>query len=62
MYSIRPLSYWKSFYHIDENKDETVKWYKINYLRNEADAVFNDRLLALKAEQAKADKQLTIFD
>lgn len=49
-------------YHIDETKDETVKWYKINYLRNEADAVFNDRLLALRAEQAKSDKQLTIFD
>lgn len=49
-------------YHIDESKDEIVKWYKINYLRNEADAVFNDRLLALRAEQAKSDKQLKMFD
>ena len=40
---------------------ETVTWHKIQYLRNEADAVFEDRSLEVRALEAKEDKQLSIF-
>ena len=49
-------------YHIDETKDEIINWYRINYLRNEADAVFNDRLLNLKAKAKQQDNQLNLFN
>lgn len=49
-------------YHIDETKDEIINWYRINYLRNEADAVFNDRLLSLKAKAKQQDNQLNLFN
>ena len=49
-------------YHVDETKDDIINWYRINYLRNEADAVFNDRLLTLKANAKKENKQPTLFD
>ena len=53
----------KDGYHIDENGEETVNWYRINFLRNEADAVFNDRVLTLKALKAKQPiEQPTLFD
>lgn len=52
----------KDGYHIDETKEDTVKWYNINYLRQEADAVFADRLMTVKAEQAKSNKQYSLFD
>lgn len=52
----------KDGYHIDETKDDTVQWYKINYLRHEADAVFNDRLIAVNAIKAKQNKQTSLFD
>ena len=48
--------------HIDETKEDIVKWYNINYLRQEADAVFADRLMTVKAEQAKSNKQYSLFD
>lgn len=48
-------------YHVDPNGKETVTWHKINYLRNEADAVFEDRRLEVRALEAKKDKQLSIF-
>ena len=51
----------KDGFHIDPNGEETVKWYRINYLRNEADAVFKDRELQVRALEAKQDKQLTLF-
>jgi hypothetical protein len=41
----------KDGYHIDETKDDIATWYKIPYLKNEADAVFNDRLLSIKAKR-----------
>lgn len=41
----------KDGYHIDETKDDTATWYKIPYLKNEADAVFNDRLISIKAKR-----------
>ena len=49
-------------YHIYETKDEIINWYRINYLRNEADAVFNDRLLNLKAKAKQQDNQLNLFN
>ena len=49
-------------YHVDPNGKETVKWHRINYLRNEADAIFTDRALQLRAEYAKADNQLNLFE
>ena len=42
--------------------EDTVTWYRINYLRNEADAVFNDRTLQLRSIVNKEDKQLRLFD
>ena len=41
----------KNGYHIDETKDDIATWYKIPYLKNEADAVFNDRLISIKAKR-----------
>lgn len=51
----------KDGYHIDPNGEETVKWHRINYLRNEAAAMFKDRELQLKAKQKQNQKQLTLF-
>ena len=39
----------KDGYHVDPDGNETVTWYRINYLNNEADAVFKDRELFIKA-------------
>lgn len=52
----------KDGYHVDPNGIETVKWFRIEYLANEAEAVFKDRLLQLRAIEAKQDKQLKIFN
>ena len=49
-------------YHVDPEGEDTVTWYRINYLRNEADAVFNDRTLQLRSIANKEDKQLKLFD
>ncbi len=51
----------KDGYHIDPEGKETVNWYRINYLSNEADAIFRDRTLQIKALKNKEDKQLTLF-
>lgn len=48
-------------YPIDPNGTETVKWYKINYHRKEAEAVLKDRWLTLNAEKTQSDKQLSLF-
>lgn len=53
----------KDGYHVDPNGEETVTWYKIQYLRKEADAVFADRALFVRNEQIKQNNQLTLaFD
>lgn len=52
----------KDGYHVDPKGVETVKWFRIEYLANEAEAVFKDRLLQLRAIEAKQDKQLKIFN
>lgn len=50
-------------YHIDETKDDIITWYRINYLRNEADAVFNDRLLSLRSDKnKKPSNQTNLFE
>lgn len=52
----------KNGYHIDETKDDIVNWHRIAYLRNEADAIFADRMLQLKAKQNKNQiNQPTLF-
>ena len=50
----------KDGYHVDETKDDIVIWYKINYLRNEADAIFRDREVLLRSEYIKQETQLTL--
>ena len=52
----------KDGYHVDPNGSETVKWFRIEYLANEAEAIFKDRVLQLRAEEAKQDKQLKLFN
>lgn len=52
----------KDGYHIDENGKETVTWYRIQYLSNEAESVFKDRIIEVKSKQNKEVKQLNLFD
>lgn len=47
-------------YHIDPNGKEKVSWHKIQYLSNEANAVFCDRLIQLNSNKNKV-KQLNLF-
>lgn len=46
-------------YHIDPDGKETVTWHRIPYLNKEAAALFNDRLLEVKA---LLNKPKTLFD
>ena len=48
-------------YHVDENGEETVKWYKIDYLRNEVIALLKDRHYKLIASKKQVNKQLDLF-
>ena len=48
-------------YPIDPNGEETVKWFRINYLSREADLVLADRLSYLKANSIKQNKELSLF-
>lgn len=48
-------------YHIDPNGEETVKWFKIQYLKNEAKALLKDRYYRLKAENKTSNQQLSLF-
>ena len=49
-------------YHIDPNGEETVKWYRISYLKKEALALLNDRYGKIQANKVKTKKELTLFD
>lgn len=52
----------KDGYHIDPNGEETVNWYRINYLNVEADAIFKDRELVIKAKnKGKEQLELNLF-
>lgn len=46
-------------YPLDPNGQETVKWYHISYLRNEADVIFRDRAIYLN-KIGKLNKQTTL--
>ena len=48
-------------YPIDENGEETVNWYHINYLRNEVDAILRDRKTFLDSNSNKVNNQLSLF-
>ena len=48
-------------YPIDENGEETVNWYHINYLRNEVDAILKDRKTFLDSNSNKVNNQLSLF-
>ena len=52
----------KDGYHVDPDGEETVKWYKIPYLRNEADAMFHDRTLFLNANKQHKQLELNFND
>uniref|UniRef100_A0AAU8MI76 Exonuclease V n=1 Tax=Geladintestivirus 1 TaxID=3233133 RepID=A0AAU8MI76_9CAUD len=47
-------------YPIDPNGIETVKWFRINYLKKEAEALLYDRKLTLKAENVNKQLKLNI--
>lgn len=49
-------------YPIDPNGEETVKWFRIMYRRNEADAVLKDRAIYLKSQNKESNKQLSLFE
>lgn len=37
-------------FHIDPNGTDSVNWFRINYLKNEADAIFTDRKIQVKSK------------
>lgn len=47
-------------YHVDPNGEDKVTWYRINYLRNEADAIFKDRSIMLQKKKMDVN-QLNLF-
>lgn len=49
-------------YPIDENGEETVQWYRIEYRSKEASAVLADRLIQLKSENKNNNPQKSLFD
>ena len=48
-------------YHVDPEGEETVKWFKIQYLKNEAKALLKDRYYRLKADNKTSNQQLSLF-
>ena len=48
-------------YPIDENGEETINWYHINYLRNEVDTILRDRKTFLDSNSNKVNNQLSLF-
>ena len=48
-------------YHVDPNGEEIVKWFKIQYLKNEAKALLKDRYYRLKADNKTSNQQLSLF-
>jgi len=51
----------KDGYHVDPNGDEIPTWYRINYLRNETNAIFNDRLLEIRSNNKNKENQLSLW-
>lgn len=48
-------------YHVDPNGEETVNWFRIQYRKNEAKALLQDRYYKLKADKKTSNQQLTLF-
>lgn len=48
-------------YPIDLNGEETVKWFRIPYKKNEAKLILNDRLIEVKSELKNNINQPTLF-
>ena len=48
-------------YHVDPDGEETVNWFKINYLRNEVIALLKDRKYKLRANKKTVNQQLSLF-
>ena len=48
-------------YHVDPNGEETVTWYKIQYLKNEVKSLLRDRYYKLKADNKTSNQQLSLF-
>ena len=48
-------------YHVDPDGEETVNWFKINYLRNEVIALLKDREYKLRANKKIVNQQLSLF-
>ena len=48
-------------YHVDPDGEETVNWFKINYLRNEVIALLKDREYKLRANKKIVNQQLNLF-
>lgn len=49
-------------YPLDPSGKETVKWYKINYCKREANLVLQDRLIYLNSNKQRVNKQKDLFD
>lgn len=49
-------------YHVDPNGDETINWFRIQYLKAEAHALLKDRYNKLKADNNIPNKQLNLFE
>ena len=49
-------------YPIDPNGEETVKWYRINYLDKAVDSVLEDRLVQIKSQNNNTLIQKSLFD
>jgi len=51
----------KDGYHVDPDGSETVNWFRINYRKKEAQALLQDRLYKLKADNNTSNQQLNLF-
>jgi len=51
----------KEGYHVDPNGEETVNWFRINYRKREAQALLQDRLYKLRADNKTSNQQLSLF-
>lgn len=51
----------KEGYHVDPNGEETVTWFRINYRKREAQALLQDRVYKLKADNKNSNQQLSLF-
>lgn len=52
----------KDGYHVDPEGEETVKWFRINYLMKEVDTLFGDRYKLVRSRINNTDTQLNLFD